>query len=47
MSKRSTLVADHVMRPELVVVSTPILHYYPYFVKAHEPVRVQALEQVL
>ena len=30
------------MWPELVVVSTPILHLCPCVVKAHEPVGVQA-----
>ena len=31
------------MWPELVIVSTPILQFYPRVVKAHEPVGVQAL----
>ena len=30
------------MWPELVIVSTPILHFYPCVVKAHEPVCIQA-----
>jgi hypothetical protein len=29
--------------PDLIVVSTPFLHFRPGIVKAHEPVRVQAL----
>jgi len=29
--------------PELIIVSTPILHLCPRVVKAHEPVSVQAL----
>ena len=35
--------ADRAMWPELVIVSTPILHLCPCIVKAHEPVRIQAL----
>ncbi len=31
------------MWPELIIVSTPILHLCPRVVKAHEPVSVQAL----
>ena len=31
------------MWPELVIVFTPILHFYPRVVKAHEPMGVQAL----
>ena len=31
------------MWPDLVVVSTPILHFHAGVVKAHKPMRVQAL----
>lgn len=37
------LVADRTVRSDLVIVSTPILHFHPGVVKAHEPMRVQAL----
>lgn len=36
-------VADRAVWPELIIVSTPILHLCPRVVKAHEPVSVQAL----
>ncbi len=35
------------MGPDLVVVSTPRLHFRPSVVKAHEPVGVQALSSEL
>lgn len=35
------------MRPNLVVVSTPILQLHPGVVKAHEPVRVQTFRAEL
>jgi len=31
------------MGPDLIVVSTPILHFLPCIVKAQEPMRVQTL----
>lgn len=37
------LVADRAVRSDLVIVSTPILHFRSRIVKAHEPVGVQAL----
>ena len=41
------LVANRAVRPNLVVVSTPSLNLGPGIVKAHEPVRVQALRPEL
>lgn len=41
------LVADGAMWPDLVVVSTPSLHFRPGVFKAREPVRVQAFGQEL
>lgn len=41
------LVTDRAVRANLMVVSTPSLHFRPRVVKAHEPVSVQALCQEL
>jgi hypothetical protein len=41
------LVSNGAVWPDLVIFSTPTLHFHPRVVRVHEPVRVQALSPKL
>ena len=45
--RNQLFVPDRTLWPDLIVVSTPFLHFPPGVVKAHKPVRVQTFRSEL